>query len=416
MLKKISQNVGIVLLITLLSTVFIALKSMHKRTVVRSFYYWKGDLKKNDIDTVSLKNLGVKRLYIKFFEVGYKGENTPLIANGISSKKSIQSPSLLVVPQKTNQPEEKKFSGTYLVSVAKIDWKTLPDTLKEIVPVVTIDNRVFLNVKEEKQLKDLVIEFKKEISLLLKKDSARHTISEIQFDCDWSEESKDAYFSFLTFYQKSIANEKKETIQAQGIVSVRKKEKTNCIVTAIVRLHHIKDKTKLGIPPVSRAMLMTYNLGDPTIYTPKNSIFDVTTVAKNLDGQSGYAIPIDLMFPIFSYGIVYRSQKYTGIINGLNQVQIDSLDFLKTATTKSTGFKSAFYTVTRDTVFQKLLLKAGDELKLETLTDRDLNDCARLATKMVHNDTICVSFFQLDKTTFSHTKKEVIEDIYKKYQ
>ena len=108
-------------------------------------------------------------------------------------------------------------------------------------------------------------------------------IHEIQFDCDWTQSTKEKYFKFLRHFRQ-LQND--PTFQ----------------LSATIRLHQIKFANQTGVPPVNRGMLMFYNMADlESIKTP-NSILDLEVAHQYIDSQTTYELPLDFALPIFSLG------------------------------------------------------------------------------------------------------------------
>lgn len=77
--------------------------------------------------------------------------------------------------------------------------------------------------------------------------------TEYQFDCDWTEKTKENYFNFLNHIRK-----------------LRKGVPISCTI----RLHQIKFKDKTGIPPVDKGTLMYYASSEPTDFENENTILN----------------------------------------------------------------------------------------------------------------------------------------------
>ncbi|HND87799.1 MAG TPA: hypothetical protein PK971_05710, partial [Saprospiraceae bacterium] len=87
---------------------------------------------------------------------------------------------------------------------------------------------------------------------------------ELQFDCDWTASTREAYFSFLREMRAALPR--------------------GSTLSATVRLHQYKFPDQTGVPPVERGMLMLYNTGDIDQPVLRNSIFDAADARKYLAG------------------------------------------------------------------------------------------------------------------------------------
>ncbi len=141
------------------------------------------------------------------------------------------------------------------------------------------------------------VETSKDFRELVLKDSlARYyynQVKEIQFDCDWTETTKDKYFQFLTAIQRKF------------------KEKT---ISSTIRLYQYKYPEKAGVPPVKKGMLMCYNVGDVRDADGPNSIFNKKEILKYFTNKDPYPLPLDYAFPIFEWGAVYRNNQLVKLL------------------------------------------------------------------------------------------------------
>ena len=179
------------------------------------------------------------------------------------------------------------------------------------------------------------------------------------------------------------------------------------IISVTIRLHQIKYRDKMGIPPVERGMLMVYNLRNPTDFNEANSIFDATEAAKYLDGQAKYPLALDVALPIFRWGVAYRAGKFLNILNNLGSSEADTLRFLKK--------NGRFYDVSADTVFHKNYLRFGDKIKIEEISDELLRGAADVAAPFVRKssgDTLHVALFHFDKNLITSLKSDTYEKVF----
>lgn len=325
---------------------------------VRSFYFWKNTLAFNDLQSQQIQDfsqkMNIERLYLRVMDVDWAATE----------------------------------GGAFPKVIVKIDSAALQNQ-REIVPTVFITNKVFLNIQKA-DCEDLAKKVAAQIQFICKPFAHKINIKEWQFDCDWSEGSRANYFLFLEKIQNLMPS--------------------NLQVSVTIRLHQWKFRTKTGIPPVARGMLMFYNLTDPRTFTTQNSILDLEEARKYLKVKGNYPLKMDVVLPLFSWGIVYRNGKYETLLNGLTRKMADDLIFLKT--------QNAFYQVQTDTVFQNVYLRFGDLIKIEDISDELLRGGAKLARQCVNSDTIHISFFHLDSTilkNYQHENYKTLERIYEIY-
>jgi hypothetical protein len=328
------------------------LKTQHPTKVQRAFYYWKNELSEHDLDTVFMEKIGLQRLYIRLLDVDLDAEG-----------------------QATP------------MSKAKINWAAMPQNV-DIVPVVYIRNRVF-------QAKNLNIPlFSEQLSTYIISEMADKNLKEIQLDCDWSATTRKAYFDFINQFKKTIKASKSpsETIA----------------LSATIRLHQIKYRDKTGVPPVEKGALMLYNMDDVTKVNTKNSIFDAAICEQYLSKQKPYTLPLDVALPLFSWGIVFRQNQYKSLLNGLNTEGVSKMNFLKKT-------DETHYQVQKDTVFEGVYLRMGDDIRLETIQKEQLLASVKQAKAVINADTTNLIFYHLDKKILKNHTYESLETIYNSF-
>src|ERR1700743_20885 len=143
---------------------FLSLISCHHRDKSMSFYYWRTMFFTDSLETKVLRDNAINTLYIRYFDVDWSGADS------------------------TPKP------------IAPIRFSTaLPTSVHTVIPVVYFNNRVF----ERLDSTDLPTLTARVLSLVSYIDtSAGIRPPEIQFDCDWTERTRDNYFSFLRLYHE----------------------------------------------------------------------------------------------------------------------------------------------------------------------------------------------------------------------
>ena len=296
-----------------------------------TFYYWKTNLALKPAESSALKKATTPCLYTRFFDVDkIGGKFQPL---GVITKE-----------------------GSFV-------------TDKEIVPVVFIMNRAFVNIKPD----EILFLAKRVFSLIEKKqrDFQFRPSTEIQIDCDWTAGTRDDYFKFLNELRK-----------------VSKKE-----ITSTLRLHQVKDKKVMGIPPVSKVYLMCYSTSSPLENSNKNSILDVQLAKNYLAQLQDYPIKsIDVALPIYSWGIVTNHFGKRKLINALSGKDLENPDFKKNSENEAEVLKDGFY-------FGNYLNK-GFKIKIEEISTSQLNEVnAFLEKKLTHHNVV---YYQLDDNFVTH--------------
>ena len=145
----------------LLVTLLVACSAKTEK-ISTAFYFWRTSFSLTETEQQYLKDLEVKKLYIRYFDVGLQN----------------------------NEP----------IPVAPLVFNEKP-TGYNVVPVVYIKNEVFLQNGDADSLAVKVYNYIQQIN-----KSAGVSVNEIQFDCDWSLKSKQNYFQFIDQYKKLHPN------------------------------------------------------------------------------------------------------------------------------------------------------------------------------------------------------------------
>ncbi len=309
----------------LLLILFLAVSCGKKQSHPYTFYYWKTRLALDKTEKDVLHKATDPYLYTRFFDVDkLEGKFQPV---GVITK-------------------DQSFSND-----------------KNIVPTVFITNRAFLNITNEE------IQFlAASINDLITKKSSEYQLktgNQIQIDCDWTAGTRDDYFKFL----KKLKDVSKKT------------------VTCTLRLHQVKDKNIMGVPPVEQVFLMCYSTSSPLENSDKNSILDVNTLKNYLSKLENYPVKkIEVALPIYSWGIVTNHLGKHKLINALSEKDLKNPDFKRTSDTEIEIQKDGFY-------FGSYLNK-GFRIKIEEISDEQLQEVIRFLEKKISNFTII--YYQLD--------------------
>jgi hypothetical protein len=226
-----------------------------------SFYYWKTVLKFSKTENEILTENTVKKLYVRYFDIGLQSE--------------------------TKEP----------IPISPIRFQENVSEFN-IVPVIFIQNKVML--QSNLDIEDLA---RKSIRFI-DQINAKNKINckEIQIDCDWTLNSKDNYLKFIERFKK-LSHKK---------------------LSATIRLHQVKYFKKTKIPNVDSGVLMYYNMGS-IAPDSLNSIYDQNVAAKYLKSLKKYPLHLDVALPIYSWGVHIRNKKVIGLRSKLyvNELQKD---------------------------------------------------------------------------------------------
>jgi hypothetical protein len=222
----------------LLISLVICLSACHQKTKSISFYFWRTTYAPDSTEINALKEYEVHTLYVHYFDVDWPDTDA------------------------TPQP------------VSPIRFDTMP-TGYAVVPVIFFHNRVFdkLDSTSSKTLTEKVLSLVHRIDV-----SAHLEPTELQFDCDWTEHSRDNYFRFIRQYH---------TLSGLPLSST-------------IRLSQIKYSDKTGIPPVDHGILLFYNMGN-TDTGAGNFNYDRAIAHRYTPSLRTYPLLLDLALPIFQH-------------------------------------------------------------------------------------------------------------------
>jgi hypothetical protein len=208
------------------------------------------------------------------------------------------------------------------------------------------------------------------------------TTKEWQIDCDWTLKTKEKYFKLL-----------------RAVKSITGKNKILLSVT--LRLYPYKYRSKMGIPPADKALLMCYNMGNLRNPNTVNSIIDPEEMSKYLSVNQAYPMPLDAALPLFSWYVWYRDREYKGL------VYPTELEHLSGLTRKD----NRLY-FTKDTLWNGRLFLAGDWLREEITTIKALHKAKHLINHQLGGQPINrLALFHLDSLILKKYAPDALEEI-----
>ena len=207
-----------------------------ERSKSMSFYYWQYVFTLDSAEEKTLQDNSVRLLYIRYFDVDWSPADTDL---AITSQLSYQS-----------------SPAGYT-----------------IVPVICFDNRVFEHLSPAN-----IPVFTAYIFAHVRMINASRRLQnrEIQFDCDWTEKTKDNYFSFLREYRR---------------ISVQ-------TISTAIRLYQLKYPDRTGIPPADHGVLLYFNMVRSDTGDEK-SLYERSVVHRYTPSLRSYPMTLDVALPIF---------------------------------------------------------------------------------------------------------------------
>ncbi len=273
-----------------------------------------------------------------------------------------------------------EYRGPVPISIAEIDGQW-PDSV-DFVPVVFITNKTMLRA-DSSQVAELAEKIKQKV--WRRKPEG---ISELQLDCDWSAGTRQKYFQ-LVRHMREICKPAR--------------------ISVTLRLHQYKHPNKTGVPPADRAVLMYYNMSDVNSPETKNSILDNDEAEKYLKGTNKYPLKLDVALPLFSWGVVFRYNKFLVLLNDFNNAQAQNTDFLRQR-------DETHFTFLKDTVWRNIFFRQGDIIRVEETDYKSVEKAAQLTRSIGDTDTMHVIFYHLDENLLQNYTYEKLENIYNIYR
>ncbi|HEY4108948.1 hypothetical protein [Puia sp.] len=313
----------------------------HHRPKTISFYYWRTTFALDSTEQKALRDNSVQSLYIRYFDVDWPANDT------------LPSP------------------------VTPIHFDSIP-TGYTIVPVVFFRNRVFQQITPDgiPALVDKVWALVRRINA-----SAQLHPQEIQFDCDWTDKTKDRYFTFLRRY----------------------KQTTGLTLSATIRLHQVKYPDRTGIPPVDHGTLMFYNMGNIDA-GPGSSIYDRTIAHRYTPSLRSYPLTLDLALPVFSWALLIRNGKVVQLLDKMNEPMFDKdTNFACPSPNRYLCFHACFK---KGYYFQQ-----NDDIKIESVSSDNLREIVTEVNRHTNHRIRNLIFFDLDRQNLLQYDKHLFKKI-----
>ena len=269
----------------------------------QALYCWKTQVQFSAEEADFVKNNRIERLYIRYCDVGLR-DNAP-------------------------------------VPIAPVDIDTLSLQGKTVIPVVYLKNEIFnpeLTESNPTYISTLAHKLGDYIEQINRYYRLR--VSEVQFDCDWSLSTKQAYFSMLEAFKKEYRYQ----------------------LSATIRLHQVKYREETGVPPVDYGVLMYYNMGRITA-TGANSIYDRSTALRYLGKLREYPLPLDIALPMFAWGVHSADGQVLNLVGGLTHAEAQAISTLVRTDDPD------IYKVAEQTYYKGRVWQAGDLIKIEEVSD-----------------------------------------------
>lgn len=272
-------------------------------------------------------------------------------------------------------------NGVLPIAASSCEINNLPG---EVVPVIFLTNRTFLRCKAD-AVEALAEKCLKKIDDGYAMHSGKRP-QEYQFDCDWTEKTRDTYFNFL------------QTVS---------KLRPGVTVSCTIRLHQIKYKIRTGVPPVDKGVLMYYASSEPTAFDGPNTILDNKEASLYIDEIDAYPLHLNIALPLYSWGIVR---------NPFNKIKLINKVCTADVTSRPQYYKkrrNGIYEVLQSHYLRGMWINRGYELKIEEVSPETLQEAARTLQKKLKKENREIIFYHLDEDILKRYAPEKLENIIK---
>ena len=359
-----------------------------ERTVTVAFYHWKSSESISNYEKKVLDSLKSETIYKRFFDVDWNDEAH--FPEPISIVKKFNSQGLKIIP--TVFITNKTF-----IKIADNQLDTFV-----LLFLQKLNQNTCLSGRQAEGVHDLEFEMSDVGKNLEFKTQDQKVFDEIQVDCDWTQSTRDKFFLFL---------KKLKTVSQKKI-------------SATIRLHQIKDRSKMGIPPVDKGMLMVYNMGDLENPQANNSILDTKVLKSYISNLKSYNLKLDIALPIFSWGVVVRDGAVVKLIN--NQTEDDFLPSCEGVAYEPLPIRKLEnnrFEILENMYFKGYYLYKNDEIRLESIplslpTGQAgiLTETADILTQNIDNQQLTIAFFHLDSVLLKRYNYENLHPIVQKFK
>lgn len=248
-------TITLIIVIATLVTSLLSCGHGQSGTGLHSAYYWSTTFKLDSMQRQFMRQHGVKRLYVRYFDV-VNGSGGP-------------------------QPN------------ATIRFAQQPPNGIEVVPTVFVMPNCLCG-----DMADLAGKVVRRITQISEQNGIGN-VSEMQFDCDWTASTQQAFFTFMSEVR-------------------REARKHNMGTSVTIRLHQLSQTP----PPADRGVLMLYNTGDVRNIKCHKPILDIADVRPYLKRLGGYKLSLAAAYPTFRLDVLFRGGEFVGIVHHKDEYPI----------------------------------------------------------------------------------------------
>ena len=358
--------------------------SAKKRTLEEqnSFCYWNTSYY---TDTALINATKTNHYYVRYFDVDWDDvsqEGKPIASLSAGNIFYVKfTPSVFL----TNKVFEKS---------TKQQLEFLSERVKKRIEQITADFGVKAFYKEEsyKYSYSYPCDSHCDSAYHAKLDSAQTVyldyymtkFTDVLIDCDWTAGTQDKFFYFLKCLKKDFADKE---------------------ITVTLRLWQYKRNKSKDIPPVERCLLMCYNMQAFNDYRVENSIASLEELKKYVSGKK-YPLKLDVALPIFNWGILFRDERFMGILGNVSKQEYDE-NFIEYE-----YLENGRYCSLTDKVIGNFFIRKGDIIKIEEVSKEELHQMAEYLKSEINMDKYSrVTFFSWNNLYINNYGTDEIKNI-----
>ena len=136
----------------------------------------------------------------------------------------------------------------------------------------------------------------------------------------------------------------------------------------------------------------------------ENSILNLQKAAPYEAGFSDYPLPLDLALPIYSWGLVFRQDRFLQIINDLRPAQLADTTYFEKLSAER-------YQLRKSTYLDGNYLYAGDRIRIEEMRPQMLRQASQHLSPFFGASDFTVAFYHLDSTNLNVFNHVVLEGL-----
>lgn len=353
-----------------------------------AFYYWQTSIDSFNWGDSIYQSLDVDRVYLRLFDVDWEEETqltipvSPLRFDYFSWNKDTELVPVVFITNNTF----KKISKEQSIELAHQVHRKMTNMTASLIRASSLPYNESYNSEDPYRV------LSRNFDEQLKRDSAyvanMATVKQVQFDCDWTETTKNNYFAFLDECNKLFKDKE---------------------VTSTIRLYQYKYPDKAGVPPVKRGMLMCYNAGNIKDPETKNSIFNIAEIKSYLS-DNDYKLPLDYALPTFEWGVLFQNGKFANILSAeeLRAKHGNQLNF------ESESLARATEEFVYGDDYNGILIREGDEIRIETSNMEDVQEIAKWISENKNNKEAILSLYHLNNYDLEQ-HSEAIKSIFSSF-